>query len=357
LLSPTRFDSSASKEDTPAREGGRQVDAKKGISRKRFLAGSLTLAGLGLFSVGQRNNEFANTAQAQAEDATTDSEASATRLILLGTNGGPRPNPTRSLPAQVVLVNEVPYVVDCGSGVARQLVSAEVDLRDLAYVFITHQHSDHNLDYGNLIYEAWVSGLTTGVDAYGPPPLEQMTESYLELNEYDIETRIDDESRVSLEPLIQANEISEGGLVMEDENVKVTSALVEHPPVEPSFAFRFDAADRSIVISGDTNYSESLIELAQGADVLVHEALYEPGVEELVSGVPNAETLYEHIVNSHTTAEDAGTVASEAGVGTLVLSHFVPGAGRGAASDDVWQQEAEKNFDGEVIVGADLMEI
>ena len=254
-------------------------------------------------------------------------------------------------------MNEVLYVVDCGSGVAWQLVSAGVDLTDLGYIFVTHQHSDHNLDYGNLIYQAWVSGLTTGVEAYGPPPLEQMTESFLELNEYDIETRIDDESRVPLESLIQAQEISEGGRVMEDENVSVTSALVEHPPVEPSFAFRFDTADRSIVISGDTNYSESLIELAQGADVLVHEALYEPGVEELVANVPNGDTLYEHIVNSHTTAEDAGTVAKEAGVRTLVLSHFVPGAGSGAVSDDVWQQEAEKNFDGEVIVGEDLMEI
>ena len=333
------------------------MDAKKGISRKAFLAGSLTLAGLGLFSGCQQDDESADTAQEQATDARANPENSGTRLILLGTNGGPRPNPTRSSPAQVILVNEVPYVVDCGSGVARQLVSAGVDLRELAYVFITHQHSDHNLDYGNLIYEAWVSGLTTRVDAYGPPPLVQMTESYLELNEYDIETRIADESRVPLSPLMQANEIREGGLVMEDENVRVTSTLVEHPPVEPSFAFRFDAADRSIAISGDTNYSESLIELAQGADVLVHEVLYEPGVEELVSGVPNAETLYEHIVNSHTTAEDAGTVATEAGVGTLVLSHFVPGVGRGAVSDDVWQQEAEKNFDGEVIVGADLMEI
>ncbi|WP_207955873.1 MBL fold metallo-hydrolase [Rubrobacter marinus] len=151
-------------------------------------------------------------------------------------------------------------------------------------MFITHQHSDHNLDYGNLIYQAWVSGLKTQVNAYGPPPLAQMTKSYLELNEYDIETRIADEGRVPLASLMRANEISEGGLAMENENVKVTSALVEHPPVEPSFAFRFDADDRSIVVSGDSNFSESLIELAQGADVLVHEALYKPGAEELVSG-------------------------------------------------------------------------
>ena len=77
----------------------------------------------------------------------------------------------------------------------------------------------------------------------------------------------------------------------------------------------------------------------------------------MVAEVPNGDRLYEHIVNSHTTAEDAGKVASRAGVKTLVLSHFVPGAGRGAVSDDVWQQEAEKQFDGEVIVGKDLTEV
>lgn len=330
------------------------MDDKKGISRKTFLTGSVALAGLGLFPSCQRDD---TAREERANDAATGSEDSGTRLILLGTNGGPRVNTLRSSPAQVILANEVPYVVDCGSGVARQLVFAGVDLGDLAYVFITHQHSDHNLDYGNLIYQAWAGGLRTRVEAYGPPPLEEMTERFLELNEYDIETRIADEGRVPLASLIRANEISKGGLVMEDENVRVTSALVEHPPVEPSFAYRFDSADRSIVVSGDTNFSEALIELAKGADVLVHEALYEPGVEELVSGVPNADTLYEHIVNSHTTAEDAGRVAGEAGVETLVLSHFVPGAGRGAVSDDVWRQEAEKRFDGEVVVGADLMEI
>ena len=134
------------------------MNNQKGISRKRFLTGSLDLASVGLSSVWHRDHAYANTAQRQAED-------SETRLILLGTNGGPRPNPLRPSPAKVILVNEVPYVVDCGSGVAWQLVSAGVDLTDLGYIFVTHQHSDHNLDYGNLIYQAWVSGRTTGVEA------------------------------------------------------------------------------------------------------------------------------------------------------------------------------------------------
>ena len=81
---------------------------------------------------------------------------SGTRLILLGSGGGPRPNKMRNQTSQVVIVNDVPYVVDCGSGVSRQMVFAGIPLTGLRYIFITHHHSDHNLEYGGLIYNAWV---------------------------------------------------------------------------------------------------------------------------------------------------------------------------------------------------------
>lgn len=114
------------------------------------------------------------------------------RLILLGTGGGPTPKPNRAAPAQVIVVNGAAYVVDCGNGVARQLVLAEVPLSSLRAVFITHQHSDHNADYGNLIWLAWASTLTTKVNTYGPPPLKQMTRLFLEMNDSDIKTRMAD---------------------------------------------------------------------------------------------------------------------------------------------------------------------
>src|SRR3954467_4802655 len=151
-----------------------------------------------------------------------------------------------------------------------------------------------------------------------------MTRLFLEMNEYDIKTRIEDENRPPLAPLIRPHEIQKGGLVMQDENVKVTAALVNHPPVVPAFAYRFETSDRSIVISGDTTPTESLIELAAGADVLVHEALFVPGVERLAARVPNASALKKSILSHHTAAADAGRVASKAGVKTLVLSHLVP---------------------------------
>lgn len=283
-------------------------------------------------------------------------QSAKTRLILLGTGGGPRPKKNTSSTAHVIVVNGVAYVVDCGDGVARQLVLAGVPLPSVRHVFLTHHHSDHNADYGNLLLLSWAAGLKSRVDTWGPPPIAEMTKLFFEMNAFDINLRIADEGRVPLVPLIQPHEISAGGLVMQDDNVKVTSALVDHPPIDKAFAYRIDSADRSIVISGDTAMSKNLIALARGADVLVHEVLWLPGVDRLVATVPNASTLKEHIIASHTSAEDCGRVAAMAGVKTLVLSHLVP-PDDPAITDQMWVAAARKHFNGAIILGKDLMEI
>lgn len=281
---------------------------------------------------------------------------SKTRLILLGTGGGPRPRKNSSAAAQVIVVNDTAYVIDCGDGVARQLVSAGVPLTKLRHIFITHHHSDHNADYGNLMWLAWTAGLRTRVDTWGPPPLARMTKLFFEMNADEINTRIADEGREPFEPLVHTHEFSAGGEVMEDVNVKVTSALVNHPPVVPAFAYRFDTADRSIVISGDTAPSQNLVSLAKGADVLVHEAMYLPGIDRMVARVPNATALKRSILSHHTSAEDAGRIAQEAGVKMLVLSHFVP-PDDSTITDQMWIDAARTHFVGPVIVGKDLLEI
>jgi len=283
-------------------------------------------------------------------------ERGKTRLILLGTGGGPRPRTANSASAQVILIDGAAYVVDCGDGVARQLAFAGIPLSTLRHVFLTHQHSDHTADYGNLMWLAWTAGLRTRVDTWGPPPLEKMTRLFFEMNAADIGTRIADEGRIPLAPLVHVHELTAPGLVFQDEHVKVTAALVRHPPVVPAFGYRFDAADRSIVISGDTAPSEELIALARGADVLVHDAMFPAGVDRLVANVPNAVTLKRSIMSHHTSAEDAGRVAQAAGVKTLVLSHFVP-PDDPAITDDMWLAAARTHFRGTVIVGKDLLEI
>ena len=279
-----------------------------------------------------------------------------TRLILLGTGGGPRPRKANSASAQVIISSNTAYVIDCGNGVARQLVFADVPLSSLRHIFLTHQHSDHNADYGNLIWLAWAAGLSTRVDTWGPPPLAKMTHLFFEMNAYDIDTRIANEGRVPLVPLVYVHELEEGGLVMRDENMKVTAALVRHPPVVPAFAYRFDAADRSIVISGDTAPSDNLLKLAQGADVLVHSVLYVPAVDRLVARIPNAKTLKASIMAHQTSAEDAGKLAEAARVKTLVLSHLVPPDDPGV-TDQMWIDAARGHFSGSIIVGKDLLEI
>lgn len=253
-------------------------------------------------------------------------------------------------------MGEDAYVVDCGDGVARQLVIAGIPLARIKHVFLTHHHSDHNADYGNLLMLAWTAGLRTRVDAWGPPPLTTMTEHFFAMNAYDIETRIADEGRIPLEPLVSVHEFTEGGLVVADDTVKVSAALVDHPPVVPAFGYRFDTPDRSIVISGDTRPSERLIDLARDADVLVHDALFPSAVDRLVGNVPNAPRLKQSILGHHTSAEDAGRVAQAANVKVLVLSHLVP-AEDPEVTEQMWLDAAGKHFSGRIIVGKDLLEI
>ena len=279
-----------------------------------------------------------------------------TRLILLGTKGGPRVGGGRSNPSTLLLINDVPYVIDCGAGTSRQLVAAGVPLNRLRYLFFTHLHSDHMLEYGPVVYNGWATGLRTRVDAYGPPPLKTMTRAFWDYMRFDVDTRIDDEGRPDPRPLLVANEFTGPGVVMQNDDVKVTCARVLHPPIEHAYAYRFDTRERSIVISGDTNYAPALVALAQGADVLVHEILYLPGLDSLLARVPNAATLRKHIIDSHTVAEDVGRVAAEARVKTLVLSHLVPGDDP-AITDEMWAADVRKHYKGRIVVGRDLLEI
>lgn len=280
-----------------------------------------------------------------------------TRVILLGTKGGPSPgNSGRSNPSTLILINDVPYVVDCGYGASRQLISAGVALDRLRYIFITHHHSDHNLELGALVYNAWITGRPIRVDAYGPSGLRQMARDFFDYQKFDIDTRIVDEGRPDPRKLITVHEFARPGLVMQNDDVKVTSCRVRHPPITQSYAYRFDAKDRSVVISGDTAYAPELAEFAKGADVLVHEVMYLPGIERLIGRLPNAKRLREHLIAAHTLPEDVGRIAAQAGVKTLVLSHFVPGDDA-TLTDEQWAEGARKHFKGKIVVGKDLLEI
>jgi ribonuclease BN (tRNA processing enzyme) len=279
-----------------------------------------------------------------------------TRLILLGTAGGPRPRRKRSGSAQAIVSGESVCVIDCGYGVARQMVLAGIPLRQLRHILITHHHSDHNVDFGSLLQLAWISGLVTPVDCWGPAPIQRMVGDYLRYQDHDIAVRVKDEGRTPLAPLIRGHDLGGGGRVFDDGVMKVTAAKVPHPPMDLALAYRIDTRDRSIVVSGDTIESDELVKLATGADVLVHEVMLAERVRDLVKNLPNGEQLARSIISHHTTAEQAGRVAARAGVKTLVLSHFVP-AEDPDVPDEEWVAPVRRHYSGRVIVGRDLMEI
>ena len=284
-------------------------------------------------------------------------EKKSTRVILLGTKGGPRVGEAgRSNPSTLVLINDVPYLVDCGYGVSKQLITANVALNRLRYLFITHHHSDHNLEFGPLVYNTWITGLPAHIDAYGPAGLAKMAEDFFNYLKFDIDTRIVDEGRTDPRKLVTVHEFNSAGVVLVNDDVKVSACLVRHPPIKQAFAYRFDAKDRSVVISGDTAYAPELAEFAKGADVLVHEVMYLPGVEALLKRLPNATRLREHLMAAHTLPEDVGKIAAQAGVKTLVLSHFVPGDDA-SITDAQWSEGVRSHYKGQVLVGKDLMEI
>ena len=279
-------------------------------------------------------------------------QPSAVRVVLLGTKGGPTPSAFRAPASVGIVVDSMLYLVDCPNGVAGQLAKAALRLDQLSQVFVTHDHSDHVLDAGNLMVLAWGSGLRSPVTLHGPPPLRSIVERSLEASSYDISARMREEGRPPLKPLIKIQEISRGGEVYRDARVRVTCATVDHYTVKPAFAFRFDTPKRSIVVSGDTTYSDHLVDLARGADLLIHEAMYLPGVDQLAAGNLS---LKEHLLRSHSTTEQVGLVAARAEVRKLVLSHLVPAFP--SITDDMWLAGVRKNFKGEAIVGRDLLEV
>lgn len=279
------------------------------------------------------------------------------KLVLLGTKGGPRVGGNRSSPANALIVDGVTYIIDTGMGVTAQVVKAGIDLASIRTILISHMHSDHQLEFGNLVYNIWVSGaLRQPIDAYGPAGLEDMARDFWQLNRLDVATRMEDEGRADPSKLLRAHDFTKkNGLVMQDERVKVTAFTTPHPPLE-NLAYRFETPYGVVVYSGDTAYNPALADFARDADVLVHEVLYLPGVDALVKRANGTPAFRKHIVESHTAAEQVGMIAAQARAKKLVLSHFGPGDMEWI-TDEMWRAETATHFGGEIVVGRDLLEI
>lgn len=328
-------------------------------SRRNVLVG-LAAAPLGASAIPQafaQAQTAASWTPQQAQAALKD--AKGTKLVLLGTAAGPVPGRSRQMTSHVMLSNGAAYVVDCGMGVTNQYARTGIPFAALQSIFITHHHADHNIEYGPLLTVGWIQGMKPkGVQAFGPPPLKQMTDDWMRAYKQTVDFWAED---FHMEPLrsVDVTEISSAGPVTQDENVKVSAVIVDHPPVKPALGYRFDFRDRSIAFSGDTAPLEAVAQMAKGADVLVHEAMYVPALEDYIRGQiakgrpVKFDAFMAHMKADHSPVEDIGRIAQEAGVKTLVLSHLTPAID--SISDATWREPAAKHFNGEILVGKDLM--
>lgn len=276
----------------------------------------------------------------------------ASRLVLLGSKGGPALRPGGPWPSTSLLeLGGRSMVVDAGLGVTRGLVDAGMSLKGLDLIFVTHLHSDHVLELGPLIHTAWTAGLATPVRVFGPPGTAHVWERFCQSMEFDIDIRIGDEGRPDIRELVQVEEYAEGA-VLDEEGLTVSALRVEHPPVTDCFALRFDHVTGSVVFSSDTAFFPPLADFARGASILVHEAMLADGIERLVARTGNGERLREHLLASHTFAAEAGRIATEAGVGRLVLNHLIPADDPQISAAD-WKRAVRETWSGPLTVAVD----
>ena len=293
-----------------------------------------------------------------------------TRLVLLGTRGGPGVSLDRSETASAVVVDGVPYLVDCGYGTMRALVESGLGYQAVSTVFLTHLHDDHTADIAAMLAHQWTGSKATPTNVYGPYATERTVKGAIEFFRANVEIRTIDEGRKEKpEDMFFGHDADVGNdpvRVFADDKVIVTAATNTHFPERfvarmqhRSLGFRFETSTRSICFSGDTAYSTNIVRLARGADVFVCEVMdhrtYENNMRRAAEAAAagNPESVARHVAETHSTPTDVGRMAKEAGVKTVVLNHQLRGQAANGFTLSSFIDGVRGEFDGNVIVGED----
>ena len=278
-------------------------------------------------------------------------------VSLLGVKGGPAIRPGSNMPSSTLIhINGKNFLVDAGLGVSRSICDQGVELNEIDAIFITHMHSDHYLELGPLIHTAWVSGRVKPISIYGPKRLKHYWRAFLDSMVDDIALRIEDEGRIDLEKLPSFYSFEDRqSLSLSNINIRVMRNL--HPPIRDSFALRFEWGHYSIVLSGDTAYMPEMIDFADQADLLIHEVMLSEGIDLIMTRLGHEDDkLRNHLLQSHTLAENAGLIAKCAKVKCLALNHFVPD-GFAEFNDEDWLKAVRRHWSGKTILGRDGIRI
>jgi ribonuclease Z len=309
--------------------------------RDRCLIVVFCLVTIPFVGIGPANVKQAVTAPAAGREL---------RVTLLGT-GNPRPSIDRFGPSTLIEAGKLRLLVDAGRGASMRLfqIGGNELLAGIDAVLLTHLHSDHVVGLPDLWLTGWIFGRQRPLAVYGPVGTAAMMEHLREAFSFDITNRRDLDEHFPAGG-IEANVTEvDGGAVIEHGDVKVTAFPVDHGPVAPAYGYRVDYAGHSVVVSGDTRASDSLVRAAHGTDVLIHEVL-SPEVERHLSKVADPEKTA-RIIAHHVTPEEAGSVFTRVGPKLAVYSHIVPSPTK---PEDLIPP-TRKTYRGRLTVGYDLM--
>jgi ribonuclease BN (tRNA processing enzyme) len=274
---------------------------------------------------------------------------SKTRVVLLGT-GTPVPDPDHSGPSLAVVAGGQAYLVDFGPGVVRRAQAAflagvaELEATKLTRAFLTHLHGDHTAGYPDLVFTPFTVGRRAPLEVFGPPGTERMTGHVLEAYREDLALR----EKASGVPVRDADVVVARdvppGVVYRDRNVTVKAFAVSHGACKDAYGYRFETADRTVVVSGDTGPCDAVAAACAGCDVLVHEVY---SAARLALGPPDWRSYHE---SSHTSTTQLARTASAARPKLLVLTHAL----LWGATEEELLAEIRAGYAGKVVFGNDL---
>ena len=281
-------------------------------------------------------------------------------------SGSPFADPRRACACVAVIAGRSFYVVDTGPGSERKMELMKLNPGKVRAVLLTHFHSDHIGDLGELMLKRWAGGSRKSpLEVFGPAGVETVVKGF------NLAYSLDSQYRTLHHGLETVPPAGAGGLarpfyfppgkeemvIIDADGVRITAFEVDHAPVKPAVGYRFDYKGRSVVISGDTVACQSLLHQARGADLLVQEAL-QPAMISILKdlgqkiGRHNISRIMGDIMHYHTSPEDAAKIAKEAGVRHLLLTHIMPPLPVSNLKA-AFLGDAEKIFQGPITVGED----
>jgi ribonuclease Z len=268
-------------------------------------------------------------------------------VTLLGT-GSPIPDPNRAGPSTLVRAGGQLFLVDCGRGVLQRAAAVGVGAAGLSALLLTHLHSDHIAELGDVLITSWVTNFAPDpapLPIIGPPGTTETVEATLKAFGRDIGYRIAHHADLNAPPPIDVHECTEGP-VWDRDGVTIRVAPTDHWPVAPTIGFRIEFDGASVVLAGDTVPCASLDELAAGADAMVHTVIR----KDILTQVP--QQRIKDVCDYHSSVQEAAATAARAGIGTLVMTHYVPAIAPG--QEEQWRALAAAGFGGRIELGDDL---